>query len=120
MGETAPVVYLLHGEDEFAIAQFVSEMEARLGDPATAAMNITRLDGRSYNPDELLTVASAMPFLAARRLVVLTNPLARLNSPSARQKFIKKLEAIPPSTAKTPTRKHTRTTGMATRLWKYL
>ncbi|MBN1145842.1 MAG: DNA polymerase III subunit delta [Anaerolineales bacterium] len=99
MGEAAPVVYLLHGEDEFAIAEFISEMEARLGDPATAAMNITRLDGRSYNLDELLSVASAMPFLAARRLVVLANPLARLNSPSARQKFIEQLGKIPPSTA---------------------
>jgi len=68
MGEAAPVVYLLYGEDEFAIAQFVSEMEARLGDPTTAMMNVTHLDGRSYNPDELLSVASVMPFLATRRL----------------------------------------------------
>jgi DNA polymerase-3 subunit delta len=99
MDEAAPVIYLLHGEDEFAIAQFVSDMEAKLGDPTTTAMNVTRLDGRNYNLDELLSVASAMPFLAARRLVVLTNPLARLNSSSTRQAFIERLEKIPPSTA---------------------
>ena len=77
MAETPPVVYFLHGEDEYAIAQTLADLEKRLGDPATADMNTTRLDGATYNLDQLLSVASAMPFLAKRRLVILTNPLAR-------------------------------------------
>jgi DNA polymerase-3 subunit delta len=40
-----------------------------------------------------------MPFLAKRRMVVLKHPLARLNSPSARQKFLAQLEKIPSTTA---------------------
>lgn len=99
MTKTPPVVYLLHGDDEFAIAQFVLDIEAKLGDAATASMNTTRLDGRSYNPDDLLSVAGAMPFLAKRRLVILTHPLAKLTSPSSREKFKQQLDKIPPTTA---------------------
>ena len=99
MAEAAPVIYLLHGEDEFAIAQFVSEMESRLGDPARAAMNITRLEGNDFDPNGLLSIASAMPFLAKRRLVILVNPLRRFTSPSARERFTGQLDKIPLTTA---------------------
>jgi DNA polymerase-3 subunit delta len=99
MGEETPVVYILHGDDEFAIAQFLSEAESRLGDVTVVAMNTTRLDGRSYNPDSLLGAACAMPFLARRRMVVLTNPLTKLSHSAARKKFLEDLGKIPQSTA---------------------
>jgi len=99
MAESAPVVYLLHGEDEFKISQFLSEMEGKLGDPATASMNITYLDGGSLNIEELPASANAMPFLAKRRLVVIENPLGRLKSPTDRDRFKDILEKIPASTA---------------------
>jgi len=99
MGAAPPVVYVLHGDDEFAIAQFLVEMEAKLGDPASVAMNTTRLDGRTANLDDLPSVTGAMPFLAKRRLVVLTNPLARLGNPTAKKKFLDQLEKVPPTTA---------------------
>jgi DNA polymerase-3 subunit delta len=99
MTGSTPVVYVLHGDDEFAIAQFISEMEAKLGDPSLADLNVTRLDGRTLDPEELLSIASAIPFLVTRRIVVLTQPLARLNSEAARQKFLETLEKIPASTA---------------------
>jgi DNA polymerase-3 subunit delta len=95
----APVVYLLQGDDEFAIAQFIADLEAKLGDTANAAMNITYLDGRTYNPEDLVSIASTMPFLAKRRLVVLTYPAARLNTPAARQKFLEQVDKIPSTTA---------------------
>ena len=74
MSNPAPVIYLLQGEDEFAIAQFLTKLQTDLGDPGLAAMNITRLDGRTYNLDGLLTIAGAMPFLTSRRLVILEHP----------------------------------------------
>ncbi|MBN2549100.1 MAG: DNA polymerase III subunit delta [Anaerolineales bacterium] len=94
-----PVISVLHGEDEFAIAQYVVKIEAELGDPAMLAMNTTRLDGQSFNPEELLSVAAAMPFLSSRRLVVFTNFLVRLTTDDARKKFIEQLGKIPPTTA---------------------
>lgn len=100
MAETPPVVYVFNGEDEFAIAEAVNDLQKRLDDnPATADMNTTRLDGNTYNPDQLLTVAGAMPFLARRRLVILTHPLAKLKTEPQREKFRSMLENLPPTTA---------------------
>jgi DNA polymerase-3 subunit delta len=94
-----PVIYLLHGEDEFGIAQFVAELKAKLGDPSLAEMNTTVLDGRSCSFNELVTATQAMPFLAHRRLVVLKHPLARFSNEPARRKFLEHLDRIPASTA---------------------
>jgi DNA polymerase-3 subunit delta len=94
-----PVIYLLHGEDEFGIAQFVAELKAKLGDPSLAEMNTTVLDGRSASFNELVTATQALPFLAPRRLVVLTHPLARYSNEPARGKFLEHLAGVPISTA---------------------
>jgi DNA polymerase-3 subunit delta len=99
MAKEPPVVYLLHGEDEFAIAQFIAEIKAKLGDPSVIEMNVTHLDGRSLSFDELVTATSAMPFLARRRLAILTHPLAYTRNPAARQRFLEYLEKIPSTTA---------------------
>jgi DNA polymerase-3 subunit delta len=97
--DSTPPVYLLHGDDEFAIAQFVAGLEARVGDPATASMNITRLDGRTSDLDEAFSAAAAMPFLADRRLVILYHPLARLSGKAAQGTFMERLERVPASSA---------------------
>jgi DNA polymerase III subunit delta len=98
MTPAAPVVFVLHGEDDFAIAQFVSQLEAELGDAATASMNITRLDGRNLDVNALPGAANAMPFLAKRRLVIVNKPLGGLSSQAARDKFKAVLEKVPPTT----------------------
>lgn len=99
MPKDPPAVYLLHGEDEFAIAQFVRDLEARLGDSAIAEMNTSRFDGRNLAFRELAAVAHAVPFLANRRLVILTNPLAWLQGPSNHEQLLSLLDSIPASTA---------------------
>jgi DNA polymerase-3 subunit delta len=99
MAKEPPVIYLLHGEDEFGIAQFVSEMKSKLGDSSLVEMNFTQLDGRTLAQDALVTSTSAMPFLAKRRLVVLSHPLAYAKSLHDHQKFIDFLDRIPPTTA---------------------
>jgi DNA polymerase-3 subunit delta len=70
-----------------------------MGDPTTAEMNITQLDGNSFTIESLVAATHAMPFLTRRRLVTLTDPLGRMNNPSFREKFISVLERIPASTA---------------------
>ena len=94
-----PVVYILHGDDEFEIAQTIAELENMLGDEAMVAMNLSQLDGRFVTLDEVLSAAGAMPFLAKRRLVVLRHPLARLKSKAEREAFLESMERIPESTA---------------------
>ena len=99
MADKPPVVYVLNGEDEYAISTFLSALQGRMGDPAIAEMNTTRIDGRSLSFDALTNAVRAMPFLAQRRLVIITNPLAKLNNPSIREKFEALLGQIPPTTA---------------------
>ena len=94
-----PIIYILHGDDEYAIAQFISNMEAKLGDPSTAGLNITQFEMGSLPLDEIGTVVQSMPFLAERRLVVLHDPLTGMQSSKLRDQFIELLERVPPTTA---------------------
>ena len=94
-----PVVYILHGDDEYAIAQFISTMEAKMGDPSIAGMNITHFPKGSLPFGEIIAVVQSMPFLAERRLVVLHDPLTGMQSAKVREQFKSLLEKIPPTTA---------------------
>ena len=99
MSENPPVVYLLHGDDEYAITQFVAGLLAKLGDSAMAELDTVRLDGRTANLAELETAASTLPFFVKRRLVIVANPTARLNTPASRAKFTSLIERVPPAIA---------------------
>ncbi len=99
MTESKPVVYIFHGDDEFAIAQALKGIASQMGDPVSAEMNITHLDGRSLNMDKVVQTTQAMPFLAKRRLVVLADPLGSMKSSKDRDKFKSLLEGVPPTTA---------------------
>jgi DNA polymerase-3 subunit delta len=120
MADDKPPIYILHGDDAFAIHKNIAAMEAKLGAPGMADLNTTRLDGRQASLDDLRAAAFAMPFLAERRLVVVTNPLARFSSKgmregspedtssssqlsaaarAGREKFLALLDAVPSTTA---------------------
>lgn len=73
-----PSVYLLHGPDEFALTEFVRDLKAKMGDPATAELNTSVLEGRTAQLSEIRSLCGAMPFLAARRLVIVDGWLTRL------------------------------------------
>lgn len=96
---TKPSVYILHGDDTFAIQRHLDAMLAKLGDPGIAEMNLSRLDGRDAGEEALYGAINAMPFLAERRMVVLTHPFARLKAEPARVRFRETLERVPESTA---------------------
>ena len=93
-----PKVFLLYGNDEFAIARELRGFESAFPDPTTADMNIARLDARTMTMDELNNAVNAVPFLARERLVVLSNPSARFTSPSSRKGFEEFLGNTPDST----------------------
>ena len=99
MAKQPPVVYLVYGEDEFSISKFATEIENKLGDPASKMLGTTHFEGNSLSLDELENAVKALPFLTNRRLVVVTDPLARLNNPALQKKFISILEQTPPTTA---------------------
>ncbi len=99
MTKSKPVVYIFHGDDEFASGQALTGIKSQMGDPSNAEMNTTHLDGHSLNLDKLVQTTRAMPFLAERRLVVLTDPLGSMKSSKDRDKFKTILEGVPPTTA---------------------
>ncbi len=86
MTDEKPVVYILHGDDVFAIQKFISGMIAKLGEPSLADLNLARLDGKAASDNDIRTAVLSMPFLTERRLVVLTNPLAKLTVKNSRVK----------------------------------
>jgi DNA polymerase-3 subunit delta len=68
--KTPPTIYLLHGDDEIAIRETIARLREQLGDPATADLNLTRLEGRGLSLGALQDACSSAPFIARRRMVV--------------------------------------------------
>lgn len=99
MTKSTPVVYIFHGEDEFAISQAIAGMQREMGDQTTADMNTTRLDGRNLSLDELYTTAASAPFMGMgdRRLVVVNNLINNISTPELQNKLIGYLEKLPPT-----------------------
>lgn len=64
------MIWLFHGEDELTRSEEIARHKASLGDPTTAALNTTVLDGRTLNHSDLVGACEAMPFMAASRLVI--------------------------------------------------
>lgn len=95
-----PIVYIFHGDDSLAIRRYLDEMVSKLGEePSILDLNLSRLDGRQAVEDELYAAANAMPFLADRRVVILSYPFSRLTTDAARKRFIALLDGLPSSTA---------------------
>jgi len=99
MSESVPVVYLLHGNDEFGMTAFIHAMVEKMGDPSMAEMNTTRFDQGSFSIDSLQAAVSAVPFLAARRLVIVEDVSRHLTKKADNEKFTALLESLPPTTA---------------------
>jgi DNA polymerase-3 subunit delta len=100
MSNSSPSVYLLHGDDEFAIHSFLDErLKARMGESSDTTMDITTLDGRTKSLESIQAETHTVPFLAKRRMVVLTHPLSLAKGKNKQLKFVELLDSVPPSTA---------------------
>jgi len=78
MARPAPTFYVFHGSDEFTRAETVAEFRRRLRPADTADLNTTWLEGRTVTLAELRHACETVPFLAERRLVLVTGLLTRL------------------------------------------
>jgi DNA polymerase III subunit delta len=99
MFSETPVIYILHGDDDFTISQQIADLKKKIDPPSAAELNTTTLDGRTFSLNTLVNASHSMPFLANRRLVILNSPWGIINSESTRQKFLDILMAVPPTTA---------------------
>ena len=100
MTTESPSVYILYGEHEFGIEDFLNNrLKPKMGGSANAEMNITTLDGSSAVLEEIRAETHAMPFLTERRMVIIDHPLAAAKGKNQQQKFLALLESVPASTA---------------------
>jgi DNA polymerase-3 subunit delta len=93
------MLYVFHGPDDFSRAEKIAELRAAMGDPTTAEMNTAQLDGRTLRLGDLRQHTDAMPFLAARRLVIVSGYLSALaDKADDLQALLAYLDQLPPST----------------------
>jgi len=73
------VIHLIHGKDDYQVRKALAALRAKLaeGDDMLEA-NTTVLDGHGLKPGELLAHATAAPFLANSRLVIVEDLLMAL------------------------------------------
>jgi DNA polymerase-3 subunit delta len=88
-------VYFLYGNDEFAISRRLKEFESIFPDASSAEMNTTILDSRTMTANDLNTAVNAVPFLAPKRLVILSNPSEGFARPEERNGFGEFLDKAP-------------------------
>ncbi|HSB90446.1 MAG TPA: DNA polymerase III subunit delta [Anaerolineales bacterium] len=91
----APTVYILHGEDDLAISEFLARLIDKLGDPTSAQLNLTQVVGDQADLADVETACHSAPFLASRRLVIV-RPLGKMGTPFTR--LVQLLENLPPTT----------------------
>ena len=71
-------VIVCHGDDEIAISLYIRSLEHEIGDDAMADANISHLDGKTCTENDLANQVMSSPFFTDKRLVVLTNPFAKM------------------------------------------
>jgi len=86
--EEGPSIYIFDGDDEFAINESIDKLTARLGDANIAGMNTVRLDGRTSSLSQLQDATATVPFLAPKRVIIITHPVSRLNDKESQDKFL--------------------------------
>jgi DNA polymerase-3 subunit delta len=99
MTDPPPTVYFLHGDDNFAMAEFIQSMRKRLGEESTSDMNFQEFTASDLEWPALESAAGSVPFLASRRLIVLDEAERLEKDPKSLERLLALLEQIPASTA---------------------
>jgi DNA polymerase-3 subunit delta len=92
-----PSLYIFYGDDGFAMTKALQTQIEKLGDPSLAELNLTRLPG-SLRIEELRSAAYALPFLAERRVVVVSSALTLVKSEKNKEALIPLFENLPATT----------------------
>lgn len=71
--QSKPSLYLLRGDDDARIKGVLADFVKGLGDPSTADLNTSRLNGETLGFEMLQADALTIPFLADRRLIIVEN-----------------------------------------------
>lgn len=92
------MIYILHGPDDFTRNEKIAGLRAQF-DPTVIDLNVTTLDGNHLSLGDIRNTADAMPFMADRRLVIVSGYLRALKGDSAGlDKLLDYLPQVPPTT----------------------
>jgi len=80
------MIHLLLDCNEYLAAQYAAKLKAGLGDAEMADLNTIELNGPRTDAAEILSNASMMPFLAAKRLLIVHGYLNHLDKRMAASK----------------------------------
>lgn len=69
------MLYIFHGPDDFSRNEKIAELKTAIGDEMALDLNFTTLSGPGLTVGQIRHHADAMPFLAPRRLVIVSNYL---------------------------------------------
>ena len=84
------MLHVFIGEDDYSIRQALEAVRAAIGDAESLMTNSVTLDARQVSTAELLNAAATVPFLADKRLVVVTGLLEKFESSGRRKRSTKK------------------------------
>ena len=88
-------VYIFHGEETYLMQQAVAELQARLVPAGFEEFNYHRLAGKGLTMQEVVEAAEAMPMMAERTLIVVTDwDIYKLNE-DQRERLIALLDDLP-------------------------
>lgn len=76
------MLYILIGEDDYSRHQELEKIKLGIGDPALLSTNTNILDGQKLREGELKAITETMPFLSAKRLVIVRGLLMRFEARS--------------------------------------
>ncbi len=88
------MLYILSGQDDFSLSKSLEEIKKGIGDQELLAANTTVLDGQQVTLEQLRTACETFPFLAERRLVIVSGLLERFE-PKGKSTRRKKIAHIP-------------------------
>ena len=93
---TVGCAYIFYGEESYLREYYLGELRKKLVPAGFEEFNYHRLDGKDLAVQELTEMAEAMPMMAERTLIVVTDfDLFKLNE-EQREKLIAFLDDIPP------------------------
>ncbi|WP_420643772.1 DNA polymerase III subunit delta [Candidatus Leptofilum sp.] len=89
--------YIFHGDDSHAQQETVTKLISKMGDPAMLDLNTTKLEGH-VSFSQLQQAASAIPFLAKVRLVIVRDLLSSQLDKSYQKQLLAYLPTLPETT----------------------
>ncbi len=89
--------YIFHGDDSHAQQETVDKLISKLGDPSMLDLNTTKLEG-NVSFTKLQQAASAIPFLAKVRLVIVRDLLSSKLDKSYQKQLLAYLPTLPETT----------------------